>query len=1223
MSAVEDTLRDQKAEATPAGYFAALLSLLRQAISNTDVNKDLATSVVYLLDVITPFTPQPLLRSKFSQILINIAPVLTFSGADAPLLRPSIGCLESLLVAQDSTAWDLGHSQIGPRRALAGLLVLAVDHRPKIRRRAQEAVSHVLKNPPLSVAVDHPAADMCAETALLKLDELAAKTCATNKNLKSKTSDNEPSLLHTLQLVKTIAVASSGWPARKIDFLCEALLNISRSNNNYLKASVFEVFQIIFESMACAEISCKLPRLLDVLSELRPSQNDSQLLPSWIALISRGYLVAAKVNIEETFLKLPELFNLVIGFLSSSSSAILVSASECLISFMKNCLPDSVILEPSMNDKKVLEKLGRAAEELLSIKYQAAWPETFNVMESMFDSLRWQAEFYLVGVVRTVGELRESSTFSGKNHADKVIGRAIKAIGPEGVLNILPLNLTDTNRKTPGRAWMLPLLRDNIHNTNLQHFKKLFIPMSELIFQRVIDHQKMEKTMEIKIFETIIQQIWALFPGYCDLPLDLIDSFDQKFAELLSNLLYSQVDLRSDICKALKAAVESNKAILSIEGREDLLIQNRIPKEMAQKNIDHLSTFSSNMLAVLFNVYSQTLPQYRGHILQCINTFLSITPAREVKEVFERVNTMLSNFLFEMESQKKGEKEVPKSSGGSDSMPPSSHTLMDLVIELSIYLPYDSYSSIFNLTASMITRDNDPQLQKKAYKIIPRISGCNSGKQALRDQNTKLQEILIANSGKVCPAAKKNRLAAISALISTLPSDSFHFIPTILSEVIISCKETNEKARATAFDLLILMGEKMANSPNTLIENSKIDHMPDDAQSVYATLEEYLIMVSAGLAGSTPHMQSACVTALTRILFHFHDKLMPKTISGLVETLDIYLASNNREIVRSVLGFVKVCVISLPTDLMIPRLQSLVPNLMVWSHEHKSQFKAKVKHIIERMIRRFGIDLLIKHCPNEDQKLISNIRKAKERQKRHKQAMKTTTVTGDKNGLEAETKRNKRFDSEYDEAIYDSYDSATSSDNQEDEFDQTKSSNKDKGKAYIVEDGDEPLDLLDRRALASISSTKPTKKKTSLNSHVTTNSDGKLLLNDAMAVDQVNEIGDDDGDGIDAYVKAIRGRDAAQRGRGGRLKFSNKRSENKEDEMDIDQDNAMGIKNKTNSGDRIVLSGKNKNTKGGKMSGNLSLRRGLDGDKRNRQTGSHLQNGRVAKTSRKLGRGRR
>ena len=133
--------------------------------------------------------------------------------------------------------------------------------------------------------------------------------------------------------------------------------------------------------------------------------------------------------------------------------------------------------------------------------------------------------------------------------------------------------------------------------------------------------------MEIKIFETLVQQIWSILPGYFTLCRDVSESFDQEFAELLANLLYSQTELRTDICKALQALVESNNDIASVDdGEEDFLLQCRISKATAQKNLEHLSSFAANLLAVLFNVYSQTLPHHRGYILQCINAYLSITP---------------------------------------------------------------------------------------------------------------------------------------------------------------------------------------------------------------------------------------------------------------------------------------------------------------------------------------------------------------------------------------------------------------------------------------------------------------------------------------------------------------------------------------------------------------------------------------------------------------------
>ena len=631
LSAVEDTLKDQKYGVTPTAYFAALLALLTQSVSSSNgvVNKELATSVIYLLDLVAPHVPQPLLRSKFSQIFTSLWPVLTHSdNIEAPLVRSSIGCLESLLVAQDQAAWALPQTQVGPRRATAVLLVLASDHRPKVRKRSQDAITHVLQNAPPSPSVDHPAADMCAETALRTVHDLAA-TSGKKKGKVHRYEEHQPGLMHALQLVKTVASASGGWPSTKIEPLCEVLMHISKSNNEYLTMAAFEIFEVIFASMADEISSAKLPRLMEAISELRPSQNDSQLLPPWIAIISRGYDVSAQVRPEDTFQKLPELFEMISGFFASSSHNIRISAAECLISFLINCVPSSIILEPSVLDEKVLENLAKSAHALLSVKYQSAWMEAFNVLSVLFTTLKWRSVGLLDEIVKTIGELRGNESFSGNKEAGMVLGKAVEAMGPTNVLTILPLNLAKPEPGQTGRAWLLPILRDHVRNTSLAHFRSEFVPLSETMFQRVIDNGTSEKTVEIKIYETLVQQVWALLPGYCNSPTDLASAFDQCFAEMLANLLYKQPELRTDVCRALQNLVESNRETVSGEmSDQDLLLQKRMTKINAQQNLDHLSTFAGNLLAVLFNVYSQTLPQYRGYILQCINAYLSITPEK-------------------------------------------------------------------------------------------------------------------------------------------------------------------------------------------------------------------------------------------------------------------------------------------------------------------------------------------------------------------------------------------------------------------------------------------------------------------------------------------------------------------------------------------------------------------------------------------------------------------
>ena len=214
---------------------------------------------------------------------------------------------------------------------------------------------------------------------------------------------------------------------------------------------------------------------------------------------------------------------------------------------------------------------------------------------------------------------------------------------------------------------------------------------------------------------------------------------------------------------------------------------------------------------------------------------------------------MLEAALAESTSQTQADKQKQKQST-SNKMPPTSHTLMDLIITLSIYLPHPTFPTLFSLAALILPQSSDPQLQKKAYKLLPRLATSQTGTLALQDRNSEFQSLLLTTASTVSAPARRDRLAAIAVIIEHLPQTSLHFIPSILSEVVISAKEVNEKARTAAFDLLVLMAKKMSQGGQ--IDQSQIPHMAANAPTATASLEEFFTMVSAGLVGSTPHMVS-------------------------------------------------------------------------------------------------------------------------------------------------------------------------------------------------------------------------------------------------------------------------------------------------------------------------------------------------------------------------------
>lgn len=608
-----------------------------------------------------------------------------------------------------------------------------------------------------------------------------------------------------------------------------------------------------------------------------------------------------------------------------------------------------------------------------------------------------------------------------------------------------------------------------------------------------------------------------------------------------------------------------------------------------------------------------------------------------------------------LESSLKEEKETEgQKKNAGDRMPPTSHTLMDLIVTISVYLPRSSFVTLFSLAAVVLNNESsDPQLIKKAYKIIPRLATTESGQAALSERTSELQNLFISTVDKTPSPARRDRLLAIHEVISHLPSSELHFIPTILSEVVLGCKESNEKARTAAFSVLVHLSNRMndpeRNPPGTKVRNSLVPHMSDDAPDAPATIEEFFTMVSAGLAGSSPHMVAASVTALSRLFFEYHSQLPTATLSDMVQTIELFLTSNNREIVRSVIGFVKVAVVVLPEELLRPRLTSVVPNLMVWSKEHKGRLRSKVKGILDRLIRRFGAATIEGLVGEPDRKLVVSIRKERERKKRKKQESKAggdqdEDEEGNEQAAGAAAGREKSFTNEFDKAVYGSDDSDFASDDSDDasEIDideagnthkQSSSSSSSKGpkpklsrankqglgqqrfqqqqtrggdEQYIRELSPEsnPLDLLAPDALANISTTKPSvrflaSKEKRRSARV--DADGKLILSDKTSSKKRGgrNDGNDDGDGdtamndaegggVNAYVTAVSGPDAVRRGQKGRLKMSQGKARagaGAGNEMEIDSDNEASL-------------GKQVQAAGGSGSGRDPGRRGLGMPKR-------------------------
>ena len=1144
LTAVEENIKDLDINNTAknlVNYVVAFISLLDQAIDPTTHNitdTHGATSAVYLLDIVLHYVPKKLLKSKFAELLTKFAPCITDENTEPLLIKSAIGCLESLLIAQDAQAWNnTNNLSVTPTRGLQGLLELTLDPRPKIRKKALEALHNILYNPPVAPTSEHIAAGYVCHFTLKALESVLQELSSmSSKQLKNRSvsEDIDARVIHVLKLVSTV-ILTKQWQVTQIEPLCGLLLEATSSPNQYLITTAFECFENLFNSLANLTTETglaedKYARVLEAIYELKPAATDTQLSGSWMSVIAKGMATYASLSPLKCIVKIPQVFQLMSAHLQSEIPEVSKQAAQCLIAVLTQSVSDKLLLFPGPAAVKVganisesdsaivtnaIEELSKILSEFLTIRYTHCAREIMEILATAFRTFKFRSNPAFVNLIQVIDSWRvndqNEEAMELQNEMDTVFGSAIVAMGPEVILQILPLNLVNPGDNEPGRAWLLPLLRDYTKHARLSTFIEILLP---IIKHFESQFPKLKKdSVQLRIFQTVVDQLWSTLPHFANLPVDLRESFTDEFASELCSLLYSKLELRTTICNALKMLVESNLAYSEGAMNDDIILQATFPVEDSKQNLEYLSTKATNILAVLFNVYTQTSPDSRGYILDTIESYFKITSPEDLEKTFNNVCGLLKNAM------------------DNDQQAQLVATLLDIVISMIKYLPQTSYGPLFMIFGQTIG-SNDTLVQKRSYRIISKLSEVSLGEDTINAHLADIEGILLRDSNSTQVAVKSGRLNAIKTIIGLLPPDHLNFIVQVIAEVVLATKDVSEKTRQIAFETLVLMGKKMqSGGVITLGENQ---HQP-------ASIDEFFKVLSAGLIGESQHMVSSTITAFACLMFEFRESLSPETIMEIYDTIELYLTSNSREIVKSAIGFSKVCVLGLPEEMMKPKIPELLPKLLRWSHEHSGHFKAKIKHIIERLIRRFGYDYIEQNFPEGDKKLLANIRKIRNRNKRK------GVDEGAAPGAAAKSanRGGPKFMSALDEALYgsseDEYEGGESEGDNDDFGDDNIGRNNRRQKQYIVEkSGADPLDLLDAQALSRVLSSKPRgaskkeRRKMLQDEVFSFDSEGKLIINDKSKGKDEAPLESFES-GINAYLEAVK--TGPIRGQKNRLKF--------------------------------------------------------------------------------------
>ncbi|CAA7261659.1 unnamed protein product [Cyclocybe aegerita] len=1150
--ALESTFKEQHTEATPTAYFAAILTTLDGTIQKKDISLEdraILPAELYLLALVAPFTPAPVIRSNLNTLLSLTAPLFPALNQYAPALRSQLSLYYSIFQALDRSQLEVQ----GVRQTFASILQLCADPRPKVRKKAADVVKDLLANPPTPL-MRHPYAERVAEWVKSALAEASSSPFARGKGSKNSANPEVEVGIHILAFLRPVITYL---PPDSLPSITALLLTLPRLGNTYLSQSSYSIMSDIFVTSAANESSNFGDQLSEVLKAVlssSPSKSDFTLSASWVQVLG-GALVAYKIaDPEQAEGEVGKIWKSVWSFLDSTD-AVTRKATAQSLSSIASCFSPTMIKtavqtsgsEVTCTISKIISQVAKAID---SLNYARAIPELLSVASSLITNLKYKesknsstaTEILLTPLIVQIAGLRISKGFEYKEAADGTLSVAMRILGPEVLLKILPLNLDPASRASGAepRAFLLPLLAQP-HSSPLSHFVSYFVPLSERMFDLQQKAEIEGRQSEAKVWSVLVGQVWAGLAGYCSDSADLKTSLTPEFAQLLSQLLYGQTELRPSILKALKSVVDSNLAASKASDEEVAPSPSALTQQEAQENLNFLRTQMESWLAVFFNVYGSVGRDSRGMVGDVITAWISIAGEQEVRGAYVKVVQLFKTNLPAAQKN-------PSYANAVGDIGNMTTTSQDILVLL---LPSLSAADSKTLFALILTPDvlscKDNGVQKRGYKILSKLVEHNKVTVDAEAVLRKLDEL----TDGLTPAAKKDRFNLFALLISLLPPTAMHIIPSLIPEAVLGTKEPSEKARTAAFEVVLAMGRKM--SSGGVVKRSLVDGMDEGgAEDAVANIEEFMTMVAGGLAGASPHMISATVTAISRLVFEFKDQISSNMLNEILSTLLVFLSSANREIVKSILGFVKLAVHTLPTDLIRPHLKDLVPALLNWSHDHKNHFKLKVRHIFQRMLRRFSWDEVYSCARDEEaSKVLVNIKKRKERAKRKK------ANRAEEDGDDETTPTKAATGDAFEDVLYGSESELDDSD------DDAPAAPSGSHKKHAAEgarlrlDDDEPMDLL-QGAGTKITTAQSRRRKPGKDAtHFKTDEDtGKMVIDE-------NSSDEDEGANARAaasdvagaaYRESLASVDGFTRGPNGKIKFNKdtKKRRREEDAMDVD-----------------------------------------------------------------------
>ncbi|XP_012828029.1 PREDICTED: RRP12-like protein [Erythranthe guttata] len=938
-AATRDIIQSSSLPLTPISYFAATITSLSDS-ENLDSNAlgALTSFLAIVLPLVGRGEINPEKAGESVRILVTTVEENGNLGTSG--VRAVVKCV-GVLVAEfcNSNEWD------SVALGFEWLVKFSLDKRPKVRKCAHDCFLTVFKSFESSAMLNKASKSIYL---LLKDQMPLAKEMTTSEIVDGAKSEamskpEHQNFLYLLNVTKHVVQHLS--PKIRVKILSQ-LLKILGSRFSTMTRHIFDVISAVFEISGADVIISNAEEifgsLVSYISSRENNPVDSVLFAANLAKTALAKLHDGDIN--EWTTNFAMLTESLAGLLSSNGDVALPT-SIILRELIDHHIDGKSLLTIESQEMegvttqsaefKAMETTCTTFYNVLSASAQIPNEHFFSVVAFLFVKLGRVSDVFMKPILLKLADLVNASSAEASEikTLQDCIGSAVAAMGPEKILASLPISFSAKDC-SGSNTWLIPILKKNIVGSSLQFFMEHIIPLAES-FEK--GSHKVKKSVIRRDLQAYAHACWGLLPAFCHQASDTSQNV-RALVKLLIPFIKEGSFMLEIIATGLQELVNENKSALatnpeSVQLTEvqtteihDELAMNPDTKsshsrKIAKKNIKALALCAKKLLQPLISVLFQSPPEIRKHLKGAIGCLVSICEASVIKDIFI---ASLEKFKLLDDIREHGEVESDTDGSTNEKESRGTNAKRLIILDLASCIIEGSDSDLVDILFSVIKcalKASDEVGQIEAYRTLSRILETHSW--FCSSQFDVVMDLFTGTKSSANVTLLENRFACLQTLL-------------------IHALMRNTDGEIHSFPY------------------------PERDYSHVEGLRKGLFpfwQITGYLSGPSPHIKSGVVSVLSVLVYSDPD-ICTKTPDLFPAVMEL-LHSKAIEVIKAVLGFVKVLVSSLKPSDLHRFLPDIVDGILRWKSVHHCHFKTKIIVILEILMRKCGSPAVKAHAPEK------------------------------------------------------------------------------------------------------------------------------------------------------------------------------------------------------------------------------------------------------------------